>query len=401
MLKKIAAVILTLACSYAAFQFTINQTFVNPYPVVCDLVSDKIYLPDSELKDWRRTCMDRSRLVTPYSKKDLILRDINNVLGLLQVSHLEIYDAPSVKGIWKGEVRVTGLAGEFVDSELVVFKVLPNSPAEKLGFKKGDVIVTINGEQPSSWAMESEAGDYQIRRGADEFAIKIHPGPVQRNDNMKLTKLSEKTVLLEVPSFRADFFKDEKLKAIAAGMRDTRSVIIDLRNNAGGNFVAGLRFLSLFICEPTLIGKLEKPKSHDGKAEMPNLIDDEKQLEILEKNREVSLRTFRNPGCYTGNIKVLVDSKTSSVAEMVSQGLKEVKGAVLRGAPSRGQLLVGVWYPMEEIASGVQISIPEALYVSAKGRRIEGNGVELDKVLYYNLPQMQSGIDSWVKSFQD
>ncbi|WP_413582123.1 S41 family peptidase [Bdellovibrio sp. HCB288] len=401
MLNKITAIILTLACAYGAFHFTINRSFVNPYPVVCDLVSEKIYLPNEELKDWRRTCMERSRYVTPYTKKDLILRDINYVLGSLRVSHLEIYDAPDVRGIWRGEVKETGLSGEFVDSELVVFKVLAQSPAERLGFKKGDVIVKINGEQPSSWAMESEAGDYQIRRGAEEFSIKLHPGVVKRNESIQLSQLNSRIAVMEVPSFRAEFFKDETLKTIANDLKKYKSVVVDLRNNAGGNFVAGLRFLSLFVCEPTLIGKLEKPKSKAGRAEMPDLLNDEKQLDILEKSREVSLKTFRNPACYSGAVKVLVDGRTSSVAEMVAQGLKEYRGALLRGTSSRGQLLVGVWYPMDEVGPGVQISIPEALYISGKGHRIEGQGVQLDKVLYYNLQQMQAGIDSWVNSYQD
>ncbi|WP_255490014.1 S41 family peptidase [Bdellovibrio sp. KM01] len=401
MLNRIAAVFLTLGFAYAAFQLTMNQSFVNPYPVVCDLVLDKIYLPNKEISQWHRQCMQRSQMVTPYTKKNLILRDINNTLSTLQVSHLEIYDAPEVRGIWKGEVKETGLSGEFVDSELVVFKVFPQSPAERLGFKKGDVIVTINGEQPSSWAMESEAGDYQVHRGNDEFTLKLHPGVVKRDESMQITRVSDKMALLEVPSFRAEFFKDEKIKPIADELKKYRSVVIDLRNNAGGNFVAGLRFLSMFICEPTLVGRLEKPKSNLGKAEMPDILNDEKQLEILEKSREVNLRTFRSANCFAGSLKVLVDGRTSSVAEMVGQALKEYKGAPLRGAPSRGQLLVGVWYPMDELAPGVQISIPEALYISGKGHRIEGHGVQLDKVLYYNLPQMQAGIDSWVKSYQD
>ncbi|UYL09587.1 S41 family peptidase [Bdellovibrio sp. SKB1291214] len=401
MLKRIAAIIFTMACAYGAFHLTMNQSFVNPYPVVCDLVLDKIYLPNKEISGWHRKCMERAELVTPYTKKNLILRDINNTLSLLQVSHLEIYDAPEVRGIWRGEVKETGLSGEFVDSELVIFKVLPQSPAERLGFKKGDIIVTINGEQPSSWAVESEAGDYQIHRGQEVFTIKLHPGVVKRNENMQISKLSERSALLEVPSFRAEFFTDEKVKKVSQELKKYQSVVVDLRNNAGGNFVAGLRFLSLFICEPTLVGKLEKPKSNLGKAEMPDILNDEKQLEILEKSREVNLRTFRSPSCFAGNVKVLVDGRTSSVAEMVSQALKEYRGAPLRGAPSRGQLLVGVWYPMDEVGQGVQISIPEALYISGKGHRIEGHGVQLDKVLYYNLPQMQAGIDSWVKSFQD
>ncbi|MBO9666226.1 MAG: PDZ domain-containing protein [Bdellovibrio sp.] len=375
---------------------------MNPYPVVCDLVAKKIFLDTRDLKEWKRTCNHRSRLVTPYSKKELILKDINNVLALLKVSHLEIYDASEVKSIWQGENKETGINGEFIDSELVIFKVHPRSPAENLGFKKGDVIVSINGEQPSSWSVENEGGDYQIHRGPEEFTIKMIPGTVHRDDSMHVTTIGKNARLLEIPSFRADFFKGSALKTVAADLKGASTVVVDLRGNAGGNFVAGLRLLSMFICEPTEIGKLVKPKSTaKTKSLMPNDLDDVRQLAVLEANHEVVLKTFKQEGCFAGAVKVLVDGKSSSVAEMVAQGLKEFRKSPVRGTPSRGQLLVGVWYPIDEIAQGVQISIPEALYVSAKGRRIEGQGVELEKTLYYNLPEMQAGIDSWVKSFLD
>ncbi|MNL26661.1 Peptidase family S41 [compost metagenome] len=105
--------------------------------------------------------------------------------------------------------------------------------------------------------------------------------------------------------------------------------------------------------------------------------------------------------CFKGRVRVLVDGKSASVAEMVAQALKERRGALIEGAPSRGQLLVGVWYPMDEVAPGVQISIPEAIYESVQKYRIEGQGVQIDKVLYYYLPEMQAGVDSWVKRALD
>ena len=302
----------------------------------------------------------------------------------MKVSHLELFDSAGVKNIWQGENEETGLSGEFIDSELVVFKVQPHSPAEDLGLKKGDVIVSINGEQPSSWAMASESGDYQIHRGTEEFTVKMKAANLRRDESIQVSKIGNNSRLIEVPSFRAEFFKDEKLKEIQQSIQGASSVIVDLRSNAGGNFVAGLKFLSLFICEPTVIGKLEKPRLVKGpRGELPNDLRDEKQLAVLEHNRETLLKTFSAGACYRGAIRVLVDGKSSSVAEMVAQALKEFRKSPVRGTSSRGQLLVGVWYPMDELGQGVQISIPEALYTSAKGRRIEGQGVELDLSLIH------------------
>ncbi len=398
MTKIVLATILALTCATGAFFFAMQKSFVNPYPLVCSFVAEKIYLSDDKISEWKKTCLRRSRLVTPYSPKKLIIQDLNNVFELLKVSHLEIYDAKEVQNIWQGESTDTGLEGDFVESELIIFKVHAKSPAEKAGFKKGDIVKSLNGEQPSSWTVASESGKYEVQRGKENLTLEIKPGTFQRDDNLTLEKRRGQVVILKVPSFRADFYSDEKMKSLAQELRGSKLVVVDLRGNAGGNFVAGLRLLSQFICEPAVIGSLVKPRfAQDLAADLPNDLQDEHQLEILGTHKIVRLKTFKQEGCFTGPVKVLIDGKSSSVSEMVAQALKEFRKSHLAGAPSRGQLLVGVWYPLDEIGPGVQISIPEAYYESAQGQRIEGKGVSVDRILYYRLPQMQSGIDSWVE----
>lgn len=401
-MNRLLAILLAFSCAFAAYHFALQKGFVNPYPVVCDLVSKKIFLEDEQVRKWKRTCHRRSRLVTPYSPKKLVIKDINNVLGLLNVSHLEVYDSSEVKSIWRGESLETGIESEFVDSELVVFKLHPRSPAALQGLRKGDVIKSINGDQPNPWEAQTASGTYSIQRGGKTQNFQIEASTIVRSESIYFEKMKNDSALMQIPSFRADFFADAKIKELARELQGVRRLVVDLRGNVGGNFVAGLRFLSLMICSPEDVGHLIRPRfDKDIIAEMPNDLRDEKQLAILDHHREVILKTFKQEFCYRGDVRVLVDGKTSSVAELVAQALKEFKNARLLGSPSRGQLLVGVWYPLSEVGPGVEISIPEALYVSHKKHRIEGNGVELDKVLYYNLSEMQAGIDSWVKKALD
>lgn len=398
MVKIVVAIFIAISCGVVAFYFAIQKSFVNPYPLVCNFVAEKIYLSDKELINWRQLCLGRSHLVTPYSSKKIILQDLNNIFELLKVSHLEVYDAKEVQNIWQGESSDTGLEGDFVESEMVIFKVHEKSPAEKAGFKKGDIITSVNGEQPSSWAIAGVSGDYKILRGNENFVLKIQPGSFQRDDHPTVEKRNNKVAILKIPSFRANFFSDEKIEALAKDLHNSKLVVVDLRGNAGGNFVAGLRLLSVFICEPVVIGSLIKPRfSKDLKTILPNDLKDEKQLAVLETHKKVTLKTFKQESCFTGAVKVLIDGRSSSVAEMTAQALREFRKSPLVGAPSRGQLLVGVWYPLDEISPGVQISIPEAYYESAHGARIEGQGLHVDKILDYKLLQMQSGIDSWVE----
>ncbi|KHD89339.1 MAG: carboxy-terminal processing protease [Bdellovibrio sp. ArHS] len=401
-MSRFLAILLALGCAFGAYHFTLQKSFVNPYPAVCDLVSAKIFLADEQVKKWNRICHRRSRLVTPYSPKKLVIKDINNVLGLLNVSHLEVYDSSEVKSIWRGEALETGIESEFVDSELVIFKLHPKSPGALAGLKKGDVIKTINGEQPNPWEAATESGTYLIERADKEIAFQVKASSIIRKEEVSFEEFKNKSALIQIPSFRADFFADAKIKELEKKLQNVNRLVVDLRGNAGGNFVAGLRFLSLVICQPEEVGRLVRPRfAQNVTAELPDDLRDEKQLEVLDRNKEVILKTFHKDSCYQGDLRVLVDGKTASVAELVAQALKEFKKAPLLGSPSRGQMLVGVWYPLSEVGPGVEISIPEALYLSRSQYRIEGQGVELDKVLYYNLREMQAGIDSWVRSALD
>lgn len=396
---KIPATLFLIFCSFVSFEFVVRETFVNPYPIVCNLVADKIYLKDHQISNWKRICLRRAKLVTPFSSKKNLIQDINNVFELLKVSHLEIYDSSQVKNIWTGESIDTGLVGDFVDGEFVVFRVQAGSPAEKLGIKKGDIIEAINSENPSSWAAANEGGRYKVRRGLVTFLFQINKTTFKRDDSPFVEPLSRSIKLVTVPSFRADFFTSEKLEKLYQSFKDSNSLIVDLRGNAGGNFVAGLRFLSLFMCEEKNIGKLVKPRSQmSSKVVLTDDLDDEHQVDILENNAEIILKTYSRKSCFRGPVKVLIDGKTTSVAEMVAQAFKEIKASYIGGAPSRGQLLVGVWYPVSEVSPGVQISIPEAYYESQGGQTIEGQGVSVDRILYYNLPEMQRGLDSWVEA---
>lgn len=376
--------------------------FKNPYPIFCDFVAEKIFISDEKLTSWKKTCHSRSRLVTEKSPPELLIKDMNNILGLLEVSHLEIFAPQEVKSIWKGENSETGIEAQFVDSELIVFKVHPGSPAADTGIKKGDIVRTINGEQPNPWDVRTQTGIYEVVQGGVLTDIYLKARSIVRSEDISVQKVNSQSAQLAVPSFRASYFEQKSLDRLQEDLKKYKKVVVDLRGNAGGNFVAGLRFLSLFMCDSQEIGKLIKPKFPDEiSAELPNNLKDTEQLKVLDTSKEVILRTYQNSKCYKGTVRVLVDGRTASVAELVAQALKDYRQAAVEGAPSRGHLLVGVWYPMPEIGQGVEISIPEAVYETTLGRRIEHHGVEVDRVLYYDIAEMQAGIDSWVKNTLD
>jgi len=372
---------------------------LNTYAQICHFVSEHIYLRAEKTRAWARSCLQRSKKIERQTPLPVILEDLNSQFSLLQTSHLSIYDSEQSRKVWEGTSKETGIDSQFVEGELAILRVHPRSPAEKAGLRMGDVIYRINNELGTPEAAETTSGTYLIQRHKKLTEYKIETRELRREEAPELIRLTQKTALFRVPSFRAEFFQREKWLSQVAELKTYKKIIIDLRGNLGGNFVAGLRFLSPFMCSPQDIGYIWKPKSSLKKETiLPDELEDERQIEILNQSFLVHLWTFADYDCLTASVAVLVDSGTASAAEMVAQALKDYIGAKIFGTASAGQLLVGVWYPVPELAEGVKLSIPEAVYQTRRGHKIEGPGVQVDKSLYYHLEELANGEDSWVKS---
>ena len=398
-----ASLLFAVVCLWGGFELSLRLSFVNPYPTVCHLVAEKIFLPKEKLEGWQKICLRRSQLVQPTSERKLIIQDINNVLSLLKVSHLEIYDPEASHRIWQGINQETGIESEFVEGELVVFAVHPLSPASKKGIVKGDIIEAINGDQPSPWTAKKNAGDFVVRDKFDKTRkVQLKPRTLRLDESPQVLEIEpKKWIRLKVPSMRSDYFDYKKWDPQVEKILSYQNLILDLRGNRGGSFVAGLRLLAPFICSPQTIGSFKgKTGTSEVKGRLPDILADEQQLKYIEKYQEVLLVTEARRSCFKGKIHVLIDGGTASTAELVAVALREFKQAKIYGTTSAGELLVGVWYPLPELGPEVQISIPEAIYVSHKGLSIEGKGVLADKVLYYDLRQMRQGQDSWVDQVQ-
>lgn len=372
----------------------------NPYPEICHFVVERIYIEPEKLKNWLALCQSRKKLVKPWSSKDLVLRDVNNILDLLKVSHLNLLAPHDVNKYWRGQVYETGVETTFIEGSLVVTQVHPGSPAEDIGFKVFDIIDSIAGEAPSEESALTSPGMWKVRRGAKTFDVPVRVGDFQKNESLRVESPSDGITVIRVPSFRASFFARQRWVKEIKKAESAKNLILDLRGNVGGNFFAGVSLLSSFICEEKIVGSLVRPRfAKLPIADLPATLDDSLQVAELKKSSRLNLKTspqFAGKVCLPKPRAILVDANTSSVAEMVALVLQESLQVPVMGSPTAGRLLVGLWYDWSELGEGVELSVPEALFVSSKNAEIEGRGVRPDRELFYRLKDVQSGKDSWL-----
>jgi C-terminal processing protease CtpA/Prc len=300
--------------------------------------------------------------------------------------------------MWTGLAVDTGLRARFIEDHLIVFKVLSESPGALAGVKPGDEILAIEGaEEVTPWGAQNRSGQFTFLTKDKTWDVKIEAAELKTDGEPTLTRVSATAALLDIPSFRSEYFDAEEWRALVGNLKAYRHVIIDIRENAGGNFVAMLRALSSFRCESQLIGTLLRSR-FDGQ-EVPAFDDntsDAYQIEVIESSSRVGLSTFPDYGCFNGAVTVLISAETSSVAEIFAQSFLDRPRSRVWGQPSAGDVVLAIWYDLPALGPGYSISIPEAVFVTPDNLELENRGVKPQKEIFYNLEMARSGRDTFI-----
>lgn len=369
------------------------------YRSICDLTEEHFYKADDRLDDWIKRCRYKAARVSLRSTETELLRNIQDHMNELQVSHFQIYDPNEDKRLWKGESIDTGIRSRYVEDLLIVYKVEKASAGEEAGVKPGDEIVSISGtEQVTPWGAMRRTGQFMLKRRAKELPVEIKARNYVVDSQPELQNLGTGTALLTLNSFRSEYYPPEKWKLMEEALRPYRHVIIDVRENAGGSFVAMLRTLSTFHCGGHLVGTILQPrKMLPAKEALDDDASDMHQIQELEKYSSLGLRTFGGYGCYKGKVTVLIGPDTSSTAEIFAESFLRRPNARVWGLPTAGDVILAVWYDLPTLGPGFSASIPEAIYLTTGKEELEARGVAPQRELQYEIEQSLLGKDSWVE----
>ncbi len=370
------------------------------YRSICDLSEEHFYRDDDHLEDWLSKCHRHAAQFPLTGSVELFMDDVQQLMGELKVSHFSIYSPVQEGRLWRSESLDTGLRARFIEDHLVVFQVIKASAADRAGFRSGDDIVHVPGiDQLTPWGAEHRSGEYQLRRGNKTLILTVVAEPLVIDESPQLTALNVRTARLEIPSFRSEFFAQKSWREMAERLLPFQHLIVDLRDNVGGNFAAMLRALSVLQCSGHLAGILVQPRFPTrAQADLDDNTSDEYQIGELNHYRKLHLRTFKGYPCFRGRVTVLTDAYTSSVSEIFTSSLLHRPGARVWGQHTAGDVVLAVFYDLPGLGAGYSFSIPEAVFYTPDGHQLEGQGVWPQRELYYDLNQALHGVDNWVRA---
>nr|MDQ3745715.1 S41 family peptidase [Acidobacteriota bacterium] len=356
---------------------------------VWEQVRERYFDPSLRGVDWqevRRSLRPRAAEAAGEGELYAVLR---RMLGTLRDPHTRVFE-PGESDDWRVQRYVSvGVSVRELAGEVVVTDVEGGSEAERVGLRAGDAVLSVDGESASSLVArrlaEQNAGDSRAERvaavthifegaGGTEVSVVFRRAGEKKERTARLLRQTRS----RVPSFevgrerggvrvvRFNIFTPEVAavfaRALAAGkLKGARSLVIDLRDNGGGEAEAMADLASTLVEPGASLGRFT---DREGRV----------QLEPFTRASLVSsaatLTRFRGP------VVLLTGARTASAAEVFAASLREAGRARVVGEQTCGCVLgIRERHPLPD---GGVLDISEMDYHTAGGTRLEGRGLQPD-----------------------
>ena len=250
---------------------------------------------------------------------------------------------------------------------VIITSPFPGGPADRAGLRAGDMISHVNGEE--IYELDANSASKLIRgerntpitltvhRGSAVFDITLTPEEITTpstssgilNDNigyLAITEFSKTTF---------DSVKEDISKILEKG---ATSLIIDLRNNGGGNVDSSLSIANMFVEENKVLMTTKFKESASNK----NTVYTSTDYLAIDKNFP---------------IVVLVNGGTASASEILTGALRDNNRALVVGSQTYGK---GIMQYSVSFMGGY-LNLTVANYYTPSGASIHEIGITPDFVV--------------------
>jgi carboxyl-terminal processing protease len=274
----------------------------------------------------------------------------------------------------EGAFEGIGVQFNIMNDTIMVVAALAGGPSEKAGIKAGDRIVLVDGEPVTDIGITNEQVFKKLRgkkgtlvkigiirpevKGVLDFDIIRDVIPTHSVTSAYM--INNQTGYIKIDHFgshTAEEFESGLNKLLQKGMK---SLIVDLRGNAGGYMDAALKISDHFLCKEELILSV---KGLHAKS---------------EKFYATGNGLFKE-----GKLTVLIDEFSASCSEILAGAIQDNDRGTIMGSRSFGKGLVQRPF---DFPDGSQVRLTVSRYYTPSGRSIQreyknGTNVYYDELL--------------------
>jgi carboxyl-terminal processing protease len=251
----------------------------------------------------------------------------------------------------------TGMTIEQHDGWTTVARVFPNTPAEEMGMRVGDMIVGVDSETVRNWPNERVSSKLKGPPGTKVTAKIQRPG-VPQPFPVTFTRR-----VIRIPAVAFAIMLDNKIGYIPLqGFSETASS--EVRENLGRLVKEGAKGIVLDL-RSNPGGFLEQA---DTLANM--FLDKGEEIVSVRQRGEPTIThvTTQTPVAPTIPLVILTDGRSASASEIVAGALQDHDRALILGTTSFGKGLVQSMYRLD---GGYAIKLTTAKWFTPSGRSIQ------------------------------
>lgn len=269
------------------------------------------------------------------------------------------------------------LSQELESGVITLVQIYEDSPAAKAGLKDNDILTKVGDIEVTGMDLsevvtyiKGEKGtdvDLTVLRGedAEEITVTATRDTVEAQ-TVKYEMLEGNTGYLSVSEFDSVTYAQYEEALNELTDQGMTGLIVDLRNNPGGNLNTVCEMLDLVLPKGTIVYTEDK----GGKRETATS-DDEHQINVP--------------------MVVLVNGNSASASEIYAGAIQDYGIGKIVGTQTYGK---GVVQQIFDLGDGTSVKLTIAEYFTPNGRNIDGEGITPDVEVEYEADENNPEADN-------
>lgn len=335
----------------------------------------------SEAKTWIEIDKKEERHSFNDGRIEEVLKFIeNNYVDSLEMGEIEVHMLQEVvteldphssyitaeqlsdhQGSIQGKYDGIGIETELQGDTFYIMKVLEDSPAMEVGLTVGTQILLVDGDTVSGVGLsvnelkrklknpDNESLSLTLRAlgNSEQEILEIEPREIIIKSTEAAYVIEKNTIFLRINRFSSNTYEQfvEALDKLTDPSKKM-DIIVDLRDNPGGELSEAIKVLSQFFAES------------------------DKLLTYTEGLNRKKAKYHSTGKSFFGfeKIVVLIDNNSASASEIIAGAIQDWDKGLVIGSPSYGKGLVQEIFPLK---NGGALKLTVAKYFTPSGRCIQ------------------------------